>query len=459
MDVTFNLSDVRFNIYLQIYMKKLSISTPWKEVKENEYKRISSFRPLPEVTLESIDTDEVPDVDFVEVGEVQSLEEEQSSFESVLKSLNQQRVSELEEEPTTIIETEPQKPVSFFSDYDFGDEVTEAEKPTVEEEPAIQEEPISQPKPKFSLDYLFKKPETDKVADETKTPEADESNDDDVDTSMFGDELSLVEEDEDEEPDYSSEDDETEEDEDDSDDSVDTSAFDDDDDDELEEDEDDSDDLVDTSAFYDDEDTELDEDGDDDYDYNSESDDDESVDLSKFEEDDDEEDEDEEPDYSSEDDFEDEEPESDSSVNTIDWDDDELEDEEPDYSSEGEPVITVTSETDIGYLPSVDEVTTEVFNVTSIANKVYEYQQPVKHHKSKDTTISKPVVSHPKPKTTVKPPIYDTEPVDDLVTFTRKRVRVSELDLLKIYSKKELEQALREGKVLRKKGIIIFAHA
>lgn len=430
MDVTFNLSDVRFNIYLQIYMKKLSISTPWKEVKENEYKRISSFRPLPEVTLESIDTDEVPDVGFVEVGEVQSIEEEQSSFESVLKSLNQQRVSEIEEEPTTIIETEPQKPVSFFSDYDFGDEVTEDEEPTVEEEP------VSQPKPKFSLDYLFKKPETDKVADETKTPEADESNDDDVDTSMFGDEFGLSEEVEDGEPGYSSEDDETEEDEDDSDDSVDTSAFDDDEDDELEEDED-----------YD-------------YDYDSESDDDGSVDLSKFEEDD-EEDEDEEPDYSSEDDFEDEESESDSSVNTIDWGDDneEGEDEELAYSSEDEPVITETSETEIGYLPSVDEVTTEVFNVISIANKVYEYQQPVKHHKPKATTISKPVVNHPKPKTTVKPPIYDTEPVDDLVTFTRKRVRVSELDLLKIYSKKELEQALREGKVLRKKGIIIFAHA
>jgi hypothetical protein len=420
-------------------MKKLSISTPWKEVKENEYKRISSFRPLPEVTLESIDTDEVPDVDFVEVGEVQSLEEERSSFESVLKSLNQQKVSEFEEEPTTIIETEPQKPVSFFSDYDFEDETTEGAEPTVEEEPVAQEE--TSPKPKFSLDYLFKKTETDKTVspeiedtDETKTPDADESNDD-VDTSIFGDEFGLSEEDEDEEPDYSSENDETEEDGDDSDNSVDTSAFDDDEDDELEEDEDE------------------------DFDYSSESDD-ESVDLSKFEEDD-EEDEDEEPDYSSEDDFEDEEPESDSSVNTINWGDDtdELEDEEPDYSSEDEPVITETSETDVGYLPSVDEVTTEVFNVISIANKVYEYQQPVKHHKHKNTTIAKPVVSHPKPKTTTKTPIYDTEPVDDLVTFTRKRVRVSELDLLKIYSKKELEQALREGKVLRKKGIIIFAHA
>lgn len=450
MDVTFNLSDVRFNIYLQIYMKKLSISTPWKEVKENEYKRISSFRPLPEVTLESIDTDEVPEVDYVEVDEVQSLEEEQSSFESVLKSLNQRRVSEIEEEPTIIIETEPQKPVSFFSDYDFGDEATEDEEPAVEEEPVAQEEPA--PQPKFSLDYLFKKPETEKAVspeiedtNETEITKTDEPNDDDVDTSIFGDDFGLSEEDEDEEPDYSSEDDETEEDEDDSDDSVDTSAFDDDEDDELEEDEDE------------------------DFDYSSESDD-ESVDLSKFEEDEGEDDEDEEPDYSSEDDFEDEEPESDSSVNTINWGDDgdELEDEEldyssedeePDYSSEDEPVITETSETDIGYLPSVDEVTTEVFNVISIANKVYEYQQPVKHHKPKATTIAKPVVNHPKPKTTVKPPIYDTEPVDDLVTFTRKRVRVSELDLLKIYSKKELEQALREGKVLRKKGIIIFAHA
>lgn len=414
-------------------MKKLSISTPWKEVKENEYKRISSFRPLPKVTLESIDTDEVPDVDFVEVGEVHSIEEEQSSFESVLESLNQQRVSEIEEEPTTVVEVEPQKPVSFFSDYDFGDETTADEEPVVEEEPVAQEEPA--PKPKFSLDYLFKKPETDKVDDEIETPDADDS-DDGVDTSIFGDEFGLSEEDEDEEPDYSSEDDETEEDVDDTNDSVVLSAF-------------------------DDEDTELDEDEDDDYDYNSESDD-ESVDLSKFEEDDDEGDEDEEPDYSSEDDFEDEDDEEpQSSVNTIDWgdDDDELEDEEPDYSSEDEPVTAETLETEMGYIPSVDEVTTEVFNVVSIVNKVYEYQQPVKHRKPKTATIAKPVVSHSKPKTAIKTPIYDTEPVDDLVTFTRKKVRVSELDLLKIYSKKELEQALREGKVLRKKGIIIFAHA
>lgn len=442
MDVTFNLSDVRFNIYLQIYMKKLSISTPWKEVKENEYKRISSFRPLPEVTLESIDTDEVPDVDFVEVGEVQSLEEEQSSFQSILESLNQQRVSELEEEQTTIIETEPQKPVSFFNDYDFDNMATEDEESTVEEEPVAQEE--TAPKPKFSLDYLFKKPETEKTVspeiedtNETEITKTDEPNDDDVDTSIFGDEFGLSEEDEDEEPDYSSEDDETEE------------------------DEDDSDDSVDTSAFDDDEDTELDEDEDEDFDYSSESDDNDSTNLFNFEDDEDEEDEDEEPDYSAEGDFEDEEPESDSSVNTINWgdDDDELEDEEPDYFSEDEPVIVETSNSDVGYLPSIDEVTTEVFNVISIANKVYEYQQPVKHHKPKATTVAKPVVNHPKPKTTVKPPIYDTEPVDDLVTFTRKRVRVSELDLLKIYSKKELEQALREGKVLRKKGIIIFAHA
>lgn len=423
-------------------MKKLSISTPWKEVKENEYKRISSFRPLPEVTLESIDTDEVPDVDFVEVGEVQSLEEEQSSFQSILESLNQQRVSELEEEQTTIIETEPQKPVSFFNDYDFDNMATEDEESTVEEEPVAQEE--TAPKPKFSLDYLFKKPETEKTVspeiedtNETEITKTDEPNDDDVDTSIFGDEFGLSEEDEDEEPDYSSEDDETEE------------------------DEDDSDDSVDTSAFDDDEDTELDEDEDEDFDYSSESDDNDSTNLFNFEDDEDEEDEDEEPDYSAEGDFEDEEPESDSSVNTINWgdDDDELEDEEPDYFSEDEPVIVETSNSDVGYLPSIDEVTTEVFNVISIANKVYEYQQPVKHHKPKATTVAKPVVNHPKPKTTVKPPIYDTEPVDDLVTFTRKRVRVSELDLLKIYSKKELEQALREGKVLRKKGIIIFAHA
>lgn len=48
---------------------------------------------------------------------------------------------------------------------------------------------------------------------------------------------------------------------------------------------------------------------------------------------------------------------------------------------------------------------------------------------------------------------------EDIVLYTRRLVRVSEVEVLKYFSPRELEIALERGNLLRKRGVIIFAHA
>jgi hypothetical protein len=70
----------------------------------------------------------------------------------------------------------------------------------------------------------------------------------------------------------------------------------------------------------------------------------------------------------------------------------------------------------------------------------------------------------------VQPKIIVEEPVqvvdkfvrrdgEDIVLYTRRLVRVSEVEVLKYFSPRELEIALERGNLLRKRGVIIFAHA
>ena len=43
--------------------------------------------------------------------------------------------------------------------------------------------------------------------------------------------------------------------------------------------------------------------------------------------------------------------------------------------------------------------------------------------------------------------------------YARRLVRVSEVEVLRYFSPRELEIALERGNLLRKRGVIIFAHA
>lgn len=48
---------------------------------------------------------------------------------------------------------------------------------------------------------------------------------------------------------------------------------------------------------------------------------------------------------------------------------------------------------------------------------------------------------------------------EDIVMYARRLVRVSEVEVLRYFSPRELEIALERGNLLRKRGVIIFAHA
>lgn len=77
----------------------------------------------------------------------------------------------------------------------------------------------------------------------------------------------------------------------------------------------------------------------------------------------------------------------------------------------------------------------------------------------------KTVVQEEKPQTpiqSISQPVGDKFarlPNEDIVMYARRLVRVSEVDVLKYFSPRELESALERGNLLRKRGIIIFAHS
>lgn len=75
-------------------------------------------------------------------------------------------------------------------------------------------------------------------------------------------------------------------------------------------------------------------------------------------------------------------------------------------------------------------------------------------------SVDKPVVSKP----VVEEPIQVVDKFarrdgEDIVLYARRLVRVSEVEVLKYFSPRELEIALERGNLLRKRGVIIFAHA
>ena len=114
MELTLPISEIRFYIYLQIYMTKLAKYETYNQLREREFARISEFRPLPELSLESIPTDEVPEPvriytkDLVEkevtVVERTSFDDVFSKLTSGVSAFSEQRE---EEEVQEFMETVP----------------------------------------------------------------------------------------------------------------------------------------------------------------------------------------------------------------------------------------------------------------------------------------------------------------------------------------------------------------
>ena len=96
----------------------------------------------------------------------------------------------------------------------------------------------------------------------------------------------------------------------------------------------------------------------------------------------------------------------------------------------------------------------------SIIDKVKDEVKARQEVAGDTLSVAKPVTS----KVVVEEPVQVVDKFarregEDIVLYTRRLVRVSEVEVLKYFSPRELEIALERGNLLRKRGVIIFAHA
>lgn len=97
---------------------------------------------------------------------------------------------------------------------------------------------------------------------------------------------------------------------------------------------------------------------------------------------------------------------------------------------------------------------------SSIIDKVKDEVKARQKVAGDTLSVAKPVTS----KGVVEEPVQVVDKFarregEDIVLYTRRLVRVSEVEVLKYFSPRELEIALERGNLLRKRGVIIFAHA
>lgn len=97
---------------------------------------------------------------------------------------------------------------------------------------------------------------------------------------------------------------------------------------------------------------------------------------------------------------------------------------------------------------------------SSIIDKVKDEVKARQKVAGDTLSVAKPVVSKP----VVEEPVQVVDKFarrdgEDIVLYARRLVRVSEVEVLKYFSPRELEIALERGNLLRKRGVIIFAHA
>lgn len=97
---------------------------------------------------------------------------------------------------------------------------------------------------------------------------------------------------------------------------------------------------------------------------------------------------------------------------------------------------------------------------SSIIDKVKDEVKARQKVAGDTLSVAKPVTS----KGVVEEPVQVVDKFarregEDIVLYARRLVRVSEVEVLKYFSPRELEIALERGNLLRKRGVIIFAHA
>ena len=127
MEITYPISSSRFLLAMQVFARKSSRYESYEQVKKREFERISLFRPLPVVSIESIETEPVEeperyslnldDFDKEEVVELDSFFEQFATID-----LNSGSVTELQERENSVeVVSDPFANLSL-SDLDFGEE-------------------------------------------------------------------------------------------------------------------------------------------------------------------------------------------------------------------------------------------------------------------------------------------------------------------------------------------------
>lgn len=347
MKIDTPVSTTRFLVYLQIYLKKMSKYGRFEDIRASEYERISEFRPIPKVGVESLPTDEVEPADTIEVPtEDVSVSDAKSDLLSFISDLT----------PATSFINESDKDEILQNTISAIDLVSESYDDVLDEGSLSDSE----------IDFGYQDDEDLSLLDQELA-----FGDDD----LLGDEAEVEPE-----PEYYAED------------------------------------LVDD---------EVDEELEPDY-------------FNKNEVD-----EEPEPDYFDEgfsDDFVDD--EDDTSINDIYLDD--L------VSS------TETSSLDLGDEPSDEDLYGIIFSTTYVPSR------------PKFKYIPKVIKSQPAPRVSPKP--VDVKPQtnlgkevrresEDFVTYCRRLVRVSESVAIEQFPPREVEDAVRSGKVMRRRGLLIFSHS
>ena len=84
MQIKLPIVESRFMVYLQVVGRKIYKYDSIENIREQEFKRISAFRPLPELSILSIPTLDVSEKERVELGSIGSLEESQTELVETL---------------------------------------------------------------------------------------------------------------------------------------------------------------------------------------------------------------------------------------------------------------------------------------------------------------------------------------------------------------------------------------
>lgn len=128
MEITYPISSSRFLLAMQVFARKSSRYESYEQVKKREFERISLFRPLPVVSIESIETEPVEEpvryqLDLEEFDKEKTVELDSFFEQFATLDLSSSFATDENEvvEESTVVSSDPFANISL-SDFDFGEE-------------------------------------------------------------------------------------------------------------------------------------------------------------------------------------------------------------------------------------------------------------------------------------------------------------------------------------------------